>query len=162
MLPDMLARLGLPALLDLVGKGLGKIDNPIAKTAAEAVQQTADHFASGAISPEQVIEANRHIEELARIEASQTNTQISQINASLRTEVASNDWYVRRMRPTFGYIMAATWGAQMLALAYTIIARPSEAGGILNAMEGLGLIWSVGLSVLGIYVYKRSDEKRGR
>lgn len=64
------------------------------------------------------------------------------------------------MRPTFGYLMALTWSAQMLALAYTIVARPEQAGAILNGMEALGLIWSVGLSVLGIYVYPRSDEKK--
>lgn len=56
--------------------------------------------------------------------------------------------------------MAITWSAQMLALAYTIVALPDQAAGILNSMEALGLIWSVGLSVLGIYVYKRSEEKR--
>lgn len=56
--------------------------------------------------------------------------------------------------------MAITWAVQMLALAWTIVARPEQAAMILQAMDSLGLIWSVGLSVLGIYVYKRSEEKR--
>jgi len=31
---------------------------------------------------------------------------------------------------------------------------------IITAMASLGTIWSIGLSVLGIYVYKRSEDKR--
>jgi len=31
---------------------------------------------------------------------------------------------------------------------------------VFNAVESLSAIWTVALSVLGLYVYKRSDEKR--
>jgi steroid 5-alpha reductase family enzyme len=75
-------------------------------------------------------------------------------------ERASEDAYVRRMRPTFGYIMAFTWLAQMGAIAWVIVADPVQANLIITAMTSLGTIWSVGLSVLGIYVYKRSEDKR--
>ncbi len=33
-------------------------------------------------------------------------------------------------------------------------------GQVINAMASLGTIWTVGLSVLGIYVYKRSQDKK--
>jgi hypothetical protein len=56
--------------------------------------------------------------------------------------------------------MALTWAAQMLALAWIIITDPQQAGLVLQGMDALSLIWTVGLSVLGIYVYRRSDEKR--
>jgi hypothetical protein len=74
--------------------------------------------------------------------------------------VGPDDAYVRRMRPTFGYIMAVTWLAQMGSIAWIIVADPVQANLIITAMASLGTIWSVGLSVLGIYVYKRSEEKR--
>jgi biotin transporter BioY len=64
------------------------------------------------------------------------------------------------MRPTFGYLMAITWTAQMLGAAYVIVFDTEKAGMILNAMSSLSAIWAVGLSVLGIYVYKRSEEKK--
>ena len=64
------------------------------------------------------------------------------------------------MRPTFGYLMAVTWAAQMLALAYVIVFETENAGFVLNAMSSLSAIWAIGLSVLGIYVYKRSEEKK--
>ena len=75
-------------------------------------------------------------------------------------EGAADDAYVRRMRPTFGYVMALTWLAQMGAIAWVIVADPIQANLIITAMTSLGTIWSVGLSVLGIYVYKRSEDKR--
>jgi hypothetical protein len=63
------------------------------------------------------------------------------------------------MRPTLGYIMAVTWAAQMLALAYTILVNPAASGEVIDSMSSLSTIWSVGLAVLGVYVYKRSEEK---
>ncbi|SDG43228.1 3TM-type holin [Roseospirillum parvum] len=82
------------------------------------------------------------------------------INRTVRAEVASQDAYVRRMRPTFGYIMAASWAVQMGALGYTIVTAPELAGEVITAMASLSTIWSVGLAVLGVYVYKRSAEKQ--
>lgn len=72
----------------------------------------------------------------------------------------SQDGYVRRMRPTFGYLMAFTRAAQMFGLAYTIFVNPSEAGQIMATVSHLTGIWGIGLSVLGIYVYKRSEDKK--
>ena len=64
------------------------------------------------------------------------------------------------MRPTFGYLMALTWAAQMLGLAYVIIFDTQRAASILESMASLSAIWADGLSVLGIYVYKRSEDKK--
>ena len=47
----------------------------------------------------------------------------------------------------------------MLAVAYVIAFEPARAGDVIGALGQLSAIWIVGLSVLGIYVYKRSQEK---
>ena len=85
---------------------------------------------------------------------------LSEINQTIRAEVASQDKYVRRMRPTFGYLMALTWAAQMFGIAYIIIFDTDRAGAVMAAMGSLSAIWGIGLSVLGIYVYRRSDDKK--
>ena len=95
----------------------------------------------------------------AEMKMSEQQMAYQQINESLRAEVASSDAYVRRMRPTFGYLMAFTWAAQMFAIAYVIVFKTAESSVVLQAMESLGMIWGIGLSVLGVYVYKRSEEK---
>lgn len=43
-----------------------------------------------------------------------------------------------------------------------LIFDTAKAGVILNGMASLSAIWAVGLSVLGIYVYKRSEDKKLR
>ena len=87
---------------------------------------------------------------------------MAEVNRTIQDELDSEDKYVRRMRPTFGYVMALTWFAQMMAVAYIIVFSTGTAYLVLQAVESLSVIWTVGLSVLGIYVYRRSDEKRGR
>ena len=56
--------------------------------------------------------------------------------------------------------MAFTWAAQMFGIAYIIVFETEKSVFVLNAMGSLSAIWAVGLSVLGIYVYKRSEEKK--
>lgn len=160
MLATIIGKIGLPALVGLIGAALGRINNPVAKGAADALDSFQNAFAQGAITAEQMAEANRHAEEVARIKSKEYETILSEINESLRTEAGSSDAYVRRMRPTFGYLMAITWAAQMLALAYIVVFETDKAPSVLGGMESLSTIWGVGLSVLGIYVYKRSEEKK--
>lgn len=159
MLETVLAKLGLPLLMEVVGVALGKIDHPLAQGAARALGDTQRALAEGIISPEAAKEANRHVERMAELQQQAQTQALSEINQSLRAEIGSDDPYVRRMRPTFGYLMALTWTAQMLALAYVIVFDTAHAHVVLDAVQSLSAIWTVALSVLGIYVYKRSEEK---
>jgi len=153
MLPALLAQIGLPLLVRLVGGALAKVEHPAARAAAEALASVET------LPPERIAAANRHIEALARIASEEDRETIREVNASLRAEAASEDRYVRRMRPTFGYVMAATWAAQMGAVAWVVVASPQDAAAVIEALGALSVVWSVGLSVLGVYVFKRSADK---
>jgi len=157
---SIIAQIGIPVIADAISKSVNKIDHPIANTASKALGDLSELLVRGDIPPEQIKEANRHVEKMTDILIQERGVSLSEINKSLRSEVSSDDKYVRRMRPTFGYLMAITWAVQMFAIAYIIIFETSKAHIILQAMESLGTIWAVALSVLGIYVYKRSDDKR--
>lgn len=156
----LLAQIGIPVLISIFSEVLSGSNNPVAKGAGKALEDLNDALKRGEVSPQELSELNRHTENLAKLKSEEYRAQVSEINQSLRAEVASNDPYVRRMRPTFGYLMAITWAAQMLALAWVILDDPSNASLIMEGFESLGLIWTVGLSVLGIYVYKRSEDKK--
>jgi hypothetical protein len=160
MLTTILSKIGLPLLIEFVAKALSKIDNPIAKSAGEALEEVDQALSKGLITPEQLAEAHRHAEVMAQMRVAEVEARLRQVNESLRAEISSTDKYVRRMRPTFGYIMALTWAAQMFGLAYVIVFIPDKAGSIMHGMAALSTIWGVGLSVLGIYVYKRSEDKK--
>ncbi|MGH1403615.1 MAG: 3TM-type holin [Alphaproteobacteria bacterium] len=159
MISAFLSQVGLPVLVSIVGGALSILEHPAAQNASDALDKVGKVLQSGAINPEQLAEANRHTEKMAELEIQNYQTTLSEINQSLRAEVASEDSYVRRMRPTFGYLMALTWAAQMFGIAYVIIFETDKAGVVLAAMSNLSAIWGIGLSVLGIYVYKRSEEK---
>ncbi len=160
MIPALIAKIGIPTLISIVSTALGKIDNAAAQEASKALGHVQATLGGGAVSPDQMEEANRHAEELAKLESDEYKTTLTQINESLRTEVSSADAYVQRMRPTFGYLMAITWAAQMLGLAYVVVFDTDKAPAVMESMDSLSTIWGVGLSVLGIYVYKRSEEKK--
>lgn len=153
-------KVGLPVLVQGVGEALKNIDHPAARGASAALEGLTDAISKGQITPEEMREVNRHIEKMEEIEAGERQSALQQVNESLRAEVASTDSYVRRMRPTFGYMIALTWAAQMMGLAYVIVFETAEAPMIIGSMDSLAAIWAVGLSVMGIYVYKRSEEKK--
>ena len=161
MLSTLIAKIGIPALVSILAEALGRVDNSVTQGAAKALGEVDAAIRSGGVSLEQLSEVNRHAEAIAQAQSEEYKAAIEQVNASLRAEIASDDKYVRRMRPTFGYLMAVTWAAQMLAIAYVIVFETAQAGVVMSAMASLSAIWAVGLSVLGIYVYKRSEDKRG-
>ena len=156
----IIAAIGLPALIELIGRVLGTLGHPAAKTASAALGTLKGTMNAGGITPQQIEEANRHTEELANMEYRAFETGLSEVNQTVRQEITSDDKYVRRMRPTFGYLMAVSWAAQMLGLAYIMVFETDKAMTVLSGMEALSAIWAMGLSVLGIYVYKRSEEKK--
>ena len=48
----------------------------------------------------------------------------------------------------------------MFGIAYVIVFDTERAAYILEGMAALSTIWAVGLSVLGVYIFKRSEDKK--
>lgn len=119
-------------------------------------------------NPDLVLEFQRQAAaiEIRLIEADMET--LKEVNATIRAEYASNDKFVKRWRPTFGYVMALTWAVQIFATAggmvYAIVTVPANAGQILEAIGAVNAasvpMWAVALSVIGVSVWKRSDDKR--
>jgi hypothetical protein len=160
-IPALIAQVGLPLIARTVGRALGRVDDPTAKAAAEGLESFVAAADGGRVPAERLQAGQRHLERMAEIEARRHTDVLGEVNRTIRAEVASSDPYVRRMRPTFGYVVALSWAAQMGAVAYVIVQDPSAAGRVVGSLAELTTIWGVGLSVLGVYVYQRSAEKRG-
>lgn len=101
-----------------------------------------------------------HARELRSMSLEAETARLSQVNRTMRAEAASNDAYVRRWRPTFGYLTAVTWAAQAGGIVYAIVATPQFAAELINAITALTPMWGVALAVLGINVHKRSQDKQ--
>ncbi|OIN86845.1 MAG: hypothetical protein AUJ12_04335 [Alphaproteobacteria bacterium CG1_02_46_17] len=156
----VLAQIGIPVLVKGLAEGLAQLKSPVVQGASAALSELSEAFGNGAVSDTQLTELHRHLEKIQELESGERSNFVSQVNESLRVEIASSDLYVRRMRPTFGYIIALTWGMQMLAISYVIVFDTMQAMMVIDAVASLGTIWAVGLSVLGVYVYQRTSEKK--
>jgi len=83
----------------MVASALGVGDEP------EAVAKAILADPTGAAAKLEELETrHRHEIERLSLEAAITNTR--EVNRTWRSEIASSDPYVRRMRPTFGYVLA--------------------------------------------------------
>ena len=86
----------------------------------------------------------------------------------MQVEATSNDAYVRRWRPTYGYLTAFAWFAMMLgssaAIFWTTVKNPTEAPVIIaalgTALSQSSMLWGIALAVLGVSVHCRSKDKK--
>lgn len=108
---------------------------------------------------------------LRRLTLEAETARIAERQATMRAEIASHDPYVRRWRPTWGYVTAATWAVQALgvfvllggAVFATIRGDGQDAAALItHAGELIGALtmqWVVALSVLGVNISSRSRDK---
>ena len=145
-------------------------DASVANRAARAVSETAravtgEATDEGALAvlkadPAKMIEYQSAMNAHAVSMYQSETERLKSVNETMRAETASSDEYVRRMRPTMGYALILSWTATVLVIVYTIVAAPQDAPAVIKAVAELGTIWTVALSVLGLYVYKRSEDKK--
>ena len=160
MIASLLATVGIPALVDVVKGALGKIDNPVANIAVNALGDVHKAIKTNKITPEQVQEANRHTEKLKELETKENIATLAQINETIRSEYKSGDKFVSRWRPTYGYCVAFSWAWIMFTAGYCIVYNPTEAPKIINSLMQLNALYGVALAVLGVNIHSRSKDKK--
>lgn len=109
-----------------------------------------------------------HEQSLSKMLIEAETTRLQDTNKTFRAELASNDPYVRRWRPTFGYIVAVTWALQTGVIVVAVVTAttisPSNGATILNGlstlMNNLTWMWGIALAVLGVNVASRSKDKQ--
>ncbi len=129
--------------------GVTITDEPSAQQAAAALQ--AD--------PAKLADYQRALNEQAIAAIAEETKRLLIVNETARAEVASGDPYVRRMRPTFGYVVAAVLLLQSLICLYVAIVHPADLAATVAAMSSMSSILLPALAVLGIYVNGRTQEK---
>lgn len=94
--------------------------------------------------------------------------RLSEVNQTVRAEIASNDIFVRRARSSFLWAMSATWTVQGISLAaaftWATFWRPEFAAEILSGLKELmGALaehWLYALAVTGVAVWSRTQDKQ--
>ena len=90
------------------------------------------------------------------------------VNQTMRTEYETTGKFKTCWRPYWGWVSGTVFGVQMLSFIYiglrAVVKSPKEAIGIINALAALAgalaPIWFFALSILGVAVYKRSQDKQ--
>ena len=101
------------------------------------------------------------------ISAEKEINNLAQVNRTIRAETKSEDAYVRRWRPTFGYTICFAWAVQFLssatAILYSAFSSNPAAGllaeNVIKWNASTMPLWAIALPILGVSVYKRSQDK---
>ncbi|MEM7652445.1 MAG: 3TM-type holin [Pseudomonadota bacterium] len=158
-IPMLLAQIGLPLLTRILSYALKSVKNPVADAAADALDKLDDPTQEQPLTAEQISAANAALAQATVAEADRDARFLEAINKTAQTEARSEDGFVRRWRPAFGYAVAGTWTLQMTGLTAVIVLTPQHAAEIVTALGGLTAMWAIALSVLGVSVAKRSQDK---
>ncbi len=114
--------------------------------------------------PDAVVKLQRlqqeHERELMTLALEAETNRLAEVNKTMRAEAGAGDAYVRRWRPTFGYMVALSWALQSIAIGWTIVATPEQSGVVAQTITALTPMWAIALSILGITVHKRSQDKQ--
>lgn len=159
-----------PALVGLFETGAAEGDGgtaaKVARIASDVAQAVTGKRDNGEAlkaleaDPELLLDYQRQTAQRAISLYQEETKRLQSVNETIRAEAASSDPYVRRMRPTMGYALIFSWTMTMAAVVFVIVSDPGAASAVIVALADLSIMWSVALSVLGLYVYKRSEDKK--
>jgi len=93
--------------------------------------------------------------------------KLKAVNETMKAEMQSDDPFVRRWRPFYGYCVAISWAIQMMGFTvmfvYTAIKNPSQLPTLIQQFAllsgSLVTLWGIALAVLGVSVHKISKDK---
>jgi hypothetical protein len=101
------------------------------------------------------VEVDRAIELRAAIEKAQTE-QIKIVNETMLAEMKSEDWITRLWRPAFGFCFCLVWTVHGLAIGHALFLRQYD---VIARIPDLTVFYGVAGAVVGVYAWRRSDEK---
>ncbi len=153
----------VPGLVDLFK---GEDDTPLAKKVINVAKvvtgldEPADMLAAIATDPALLVQFKAQAAQLAIEELRAETEQLKTINETMRVEYASGNLFKSGWRPYIGWIFGTAFGLQMLAASAIIVFKPEQAKSVLEGLAALGMLWGVALTVLGVNINKRSQDKQ--
>lgn len=131
---------------------------------ALGVENTPDAVAAAIQADPQALAKVAEIEarnrgELERMNLTLETENLKQTGETYRKEIESKDAYVRRMRPTFGYVLAFSVLAEVLTALAVVFVAPEALGLLAEVYQALSIPQAVALAALGVYFKGRSNEK---
>ncbi|MFM2590052.1 3TM-type holin [Vibrio sp. TBV020] len=96
----------------------------------------------------------------AELESAERKLALTEQHKLMKAELDSEDSYVRRWRPTFGYAVCAAWTSLFFGIALLMLIHPEHTEAAFTGAAKLTGLFSVALTVLGLNIHKRSQDKQ--
>ncbi|MBN8123174.1 3TM-type holin [Vibrio vulnificus] len=96
----------------------------------------------------------------AELESAERKLVITEQHKLMVAELNSDDAYVRRWRPTFGYAVCLAWTSLFFGIAGLMLFHPEFTEQAFTGAAKLTALFSVALTVLGLNIHKRSQDKQ--
>lgn len=172
----ILSRVSAPLLQTLLMGG----PDSARKKIGERVVETLSHALDLDKTPEAILQAyeenpKKVTQTIERVEIEKREDWIALLeqtlhaqalqSQTLQAEHTAPSLLTRLWRPLFGLVYAVAFLALSLSLVWAVLLSDVEAINALASLSGLLIaLYGMGASILGVYVWKRSDEKikRGR
>lgn len=154
--------LGAPMLGGALGGPLGGAAGQILATAlgSAASTPTAVQTALPSADPAKLAEAETRWAEMIRAEAETARTAISETQATIRAEIASDDPVQRWWRPAYAFELTAECGALWIVLLHEFWTGDVQTiNALIGATALLVSYWGFRFGVLGVYIGGRTREK---
>lgn len=155
-----------PALLSLFDNGDDSTVSKVARAASDVAQRVTgtntddDALAAIKADPALMLEYQRQATDKAVAIAQEDTKRLQTVNETMRAEIASSNWWRAGWRPYWGYVAGTAFGAQMIGVTVAMFVHPAEIANIISALSLLFPFWGVAMAVLGVAVWKRSDDKK--
>lgn len=163
-LVPILLSAGVPIAQKLISRAIGEdmaelADPVIHAVAAElGIQPTVENIVEQHKLMPRTVEAAFQVAE--RENAPDWQGIIAEVNATMRAEHNARGLLTRIWRPLFGLLFGVVFAAMGAAMIY-IMVTDENSSAALAQNAGLLIAWiSAGAAVVGVYVHKRSEDKR--
>ena len=154
--------LGAPMLGTALGGPLGGIAGEVLAKAIGSVSLTpaAVQAALPATDPNKLAEAEMRWAEMIRAEAETQRTAISETQATIRAEIASEDVLQRWWRPAYALVLTVECAVLWAVLVHEFWTGDIQTiNALVNATALLVTYWGFRFGVLGVYISGRTREK---
>lgn len=151
------------------GSEAGDTAEAITNAALKLTGTDSEEAAEAALrgSPELMAKFKTRLEEIELETFREGTKRLEIINQTMRTEIAGQGFYKTGWRPAFGWAAAGSWmvvmAGTMFLLGWAVVNSPANLAAVITAIsQVLGQMfpmWGVALAVLGVAVWKRSDDK---
>lgn len=98
--------------------------------------------------------------EHAALESAERKLALTEQHKLMKAELDSDDPFVRRWRPTFGYAVCIAWTSLFFGIALLMLIHPEHTEAAFTGAAKLTGLFSVALTILGLNIHKRSQDKQ--